>query len=138
MRLAEIYLISSEAYARLDKFKDAYIDLNEVRQRVGMPMLPQKNAWDDYLVDLAKERVCELGMEGHRYFDLVRWGKAKDVLDGKRLHGVKATKGLDKFTYERIECDVKTRNFTSRYTIFPIPSSEIRTNLKCEQNELWK
>ena len=138
MRLAEIYLISSEAYARLDKFKEAYIDLNVIRNRVGMPMLSQKNAWDAYLDDLSKERICELGMEGHRYFDLVRWDKAYEVLNNKRLHGVKATKGLDKFTYERIECDVKTRYFSKKYCVFPIPSFEIRTNLLCEQTDIWK
>lgn len=138
MRLAEIYLISSEAHARLNEFTDAYIDLNVVHTRVGMPALSKKNSWDEYLVDLAKERVCELGLEGHRYFDLIRWNKAVEVLDNKRLHGVKATKELDGFTYERIECDVQTRSFGKKYTIFPIPSSEIRTNLQCEQNELWK
>ena len=138
MRLAEIYLISSEAYARLDKFKEAYIDLNVIRNRVGMPMLSQKNTWDAYLDDLFKERICELGMEGHRYFDLVRWDKAYEVLNNKRLHGVKATKGLDKFTYERIECDVKTRYFSKKYCVFPIPSFEIRTNLLCEQTDIWK
>ncbi len=138
MRLAEIYLISSEAYARLDKFKEAYIDLNVIRNRVGMPMLSQKNTWDAYLDDLSKERICELGMEGHRYFDLVRWDKAYEVLNNKRLHGVKATKGLDKFTYERIECDVKTRYFSKKYCVFPIPSFEIRTNLLCEQTDIWK
>lgn len=138
MRLAEIYLISSEAHARLNKFTDAYIDLNTIRSRVGMPMLSQKNSWDDYLIDLAKERVCELGLEGHRYFDLIRWEKAVDVLNNKRLHGVKATKNLNSFSYERIECDAQTRYFGKKYVIFPIPSSEIRNNILCEQNELWK
>lgn len=36
-----------------------------------MPALPQQNVWDSYLTDLEKERICELGMEGHRFFDLV-------------------------------------------------------------------
>lgn len=139
MRLAEIYFISSEANARLEHFTDAYKDLNRIRQRVGMSMLPQKNAWNDYLVDLAKERICELGLEGHRYFDLIRWGKAEEVLNNKRLHGIRASKKLDgTFDYERIECDVQTRYFPKKYTIFPIPTSEIRNNVLCEQNELWK
>ena len=36
MRYAEIILILSEAYARLDKFKEAYDYLNKIRTRVGL------------------------------------------------------------------------------------------------------
>ena len=73
MRLAEIYLIRSEAYARQNEFGKAYADLKTIRDRVGLPELAQQNNWSDYLEDLSKERICELGMEGHRYFDLIRW-----------------------------------------------------------------
>lgn len=90
--MAEVYLIRSEAYARLEKWSEAYIDLNAIRGRVGMPALPQQKVWVSYLTDLEKERICELGMEGHRFFDLVRWGKAVETLNEKRLHGVKITK----------------------------------------------
>lgn len=38
MRYAEIVLILSEAYARLDKFKEAYDYLNKIRTRVGLPI----------------------------------------------------------------------------------------------------
>ncbi|MCS3079958.1 RagB/SusD family nutrient uptake outer membrane protein [Bacteroides thetaiotaomicron] len=54
MRMAEVYLIRSEAYARLEKWSEAYIDLNAIRGRVGMPALPQQNVWDSYLTDLEK------------------------------------------------------------------------------------
>ncbi|MBP5488433.1 MAG: RagB/SusD family nutrient uptake outer membrane protein, partial [Bacteroidales bacterium] len=74
MRLAEIYLIRSEAAARLNACVGAYKDLNEIRSRVGMDPLPRRGNWNAYLEDLSKERVCELGLEGHRYFDLIRWG----------------------------------------------------------------
>ena len=138
MRLAEIYLIRSEAYARQNQFGPAYEDLKTIRDRVGLPELTQEDNWQDYLQDLAKERICELGLEGHRYFDLIRWGIAVETLNNKRLHGVKITKSGDTFTYERVECDTQDRLFPEKYTIFPIPYTELQNNTLCEQNEIWK
>lgn len=97
MRYAEIVLILSEAYARLDKFKEAYDYLNKIRTRVGLPILAQQSTWDNYLEDLSKERVCELGLEGHRWYDLVRWDIAQKVLNGQRLHGIKIEKTVQAF-----------------------------------------
>ena len=138
MRLAEIYLIRSEAYARQNEFGKAYADLKTIRDRVGLPELAQQNNWSDYLEDLSKERICELGMEGHRYFDLIRWGIAVRTLDHKRLHGVKITQAGGSFSYARVECDTQDRLFPEKYTIFPIPYTELQDNTLCEQNELWK
>lgn len=138
MRLAEIYLIRSEAYARQNQFGPAYDDLGIIRNRVGLPNLPQKGNWDDYLKDLSKERICELGLEGHRYFDLIRWGIAVKTLNNQRVHGVRVTKVDGGFNYERVECDTQDRYYPEKYTIFPIPYSELQNNTLCEQNEVWK
>lgn len=124
MRYAEIVLILSEAYARLDKFKEAYDYLNKIRTRVGLPILAQQSTWDNYLEDLSKERVCELGLEGHRWYDLVRWDIAQKILNGQRLHGIKIEKTGSSFLYTRVECDTQDRKFPKKYNIFPIPSSE--------------
>ena len=138
MRLAEIYLIRSEAAARLNDFVGAYKDLNEIRSRVGMDPLPRRGNWNAYLEDLSKERVCELGLEGHRYFDLIRWGKAQEVLNGTRVHGVKITPDIyGNFSYERIEADTQDRQFPAKYNIFPIPYSELQNNRLCVQNDAW-
>lgn len=138
MRLAEIYLIWSEALAKQDKFAEAYNYLNMVHTRAGLPELTQTNSWEDYLKDLSKERICELGLEGHRFFDLVRWGKAVSTLNDSRVHGVKITKTASGFSYATIECDTQDRYFPEKYTIYPIPYSEIKDNTLCEQNDLWK
>lgn len=139
MRLAEIYLIRSEACARQNRFDDAYKDLNIVRARVGLPERAQQASWKDYLVDLSHERICELGMEGHRYFDLVRWGIAVETLDNTRLHGVEITKAEDgTLSYDVVECDTQNRAFPERMNIFPIPREELRNNNLCNQNEVWE
>ena len=138
MRAAEIFLIRSEAYAHNGEFDKAYADLNRVRGRVGMPEKAQTSSWNEYLDDLNKERVCELGLEGHRYFDLVRWGIATPTLDGKRLHGIEVTKNADGTnTYTRVECDTQDRHFEQKMNIFPIPKAELKNNKKCVQNEEW-
>ena len=108
-----------------------------VHTRVGLPTLPTKNVWEVYLNDLAKERICELGLEGHRYFDLVRWGLAVKVLNHSRLHAIRITPKDNGFSYERVECDKQDRLFPQNYTQFPIPQSEIRDNEMCKQNPNW-
>ncbi len=139
MRLAEIYLIRSEAYARKGEWGKAYADLNAIRARVGLPDKSAASDWDSYLADLQKERICELGLEGHRFFDLVRWGKAVEVLNGTRAHGIHTTKAADgTLTYEVITVDLADRKFPEKYTICPIPYAEIQNNVLCEQNDLWK
>ena len=139
MRLAEIYLIRSEAAARLNQWGQAYEDLNVTRRRAGVSDFIQKGNWNDYLKDLQKERICELGLEGHRYDDIMRWGISQEVLNGKRVHGVSVTKNADgSFSYEVIEADNYDRIFPKKYEIFPIPYNEVQNNLLCEQNEAWK
>ncbi len=139
MRLAELYFIRSEAAARLYDFNTAYDDLNTIRSRVGLEDLGKRGNWDGYLEDLAKEKVCEMGLEGHRYHDIIRWGIAQKVLDGTKVHGIKITKNTDgTFNYERVEAeDGQTRHFPERYNIFPIPYSEMQNNKACTQNDAW-
>lgn len=138
MRLAEIYLIRSEAYARQNNFGDAYTDLNALRSRVGLSDLPQQGSWTAYVRDLSKERACEMGLEGQRSFDLVRWGIAQEVLDHSYLHGIRITKkGDGTFGYERVVCDTDERLFPAKRNIFPIPYSEMKNNSLCEQNAEW-
>ena len=142
MRYAEIFLIKSEAYARKNDFTNAYIELNKLRQTrssVQLPALPQQTNWDSYLTDLQKERICELGLEGHRYWDLRRWGIAEQTLNGSRVHGIKITKNSDdSYTYERVDADTQNRIYTSKYDVAPIPQDEIRNNTLCKQDPAWE
>ena len=103
IRLADTYLMEAEALVEgggdLGRAADL---LNAVRARVGLnPVAPT-------LDNIYKERRLELASEGHRWYDLVRTGRAPEVL--------------------------KSRGFVAgKHEILPIPLSEL-TNTKLVQN----
>jgi starch-binding outer membrane protein, SusD/RagB family len=78
IRLAEVYLIYAEACCKKNDDITARIYLNKVRTRAGL----KDNTTDsgDALYNaILKERRIELAMEGDRFFDLVRTGKAAEA-----------------------------------------------------------
>lgn len=86
-RLAEQYLIRAEALTEQGKISEAQSDLNDIRNRAGLPNTTAATQ-DDLLTAILNERRVELFAErsGHRWFDLKRWfhlerpGNAADVL----------------------------------------------------------
>ncbi len=82
-RTAEAYLIRAEARAQQDKLTDALTDLNAVRDRAGLTALTAATTANKDVVLLAveNERRVELALEPHRWFDLVRTGRAAAVLN---------------------------------------------------------
>ncbi len=141
MRYAELILIKAEALARQGQLTQAYKELNRLRTTrasVQLTPLTTRSSWEDFFGDLQKERIRELGLEGHRFWDLRRWGIAQKVMDGLVRHGVKITKAGDGFRYEYISVDTQPLSFPDRYTINPIPVREVKNNTALEQNALWK
>lgn len=101
LRLAEMYLIRAEAEANLEgDIGDIQNDINEIRDRAGLEDT-EADTYSELLAAIEQERWVEFAFEGHRWFDLVRTGRATVVLP-KVTH-------INK-------------------TLFPIPSSEILTN----------
>ena len=79
IRYADILLMAAESSNKIGDDLNALLYLNMVRQRVG---LYEKISSGDLLYeDILKERRSELSCEGHRFFDLVRTGKAADEID---------------------------------------------------------
>ncbi|MCQ2153010.1 MAG: RagB/SusD family nutrient uptake outer membrane protein [Bacteroidales bacterium] len=103
-RAAEVYLNYAEAKAELGTISqnDLDISVNRIRARVNMPALEvsvpldtflTSAAWGGYtgttnplILELRRERCVELGQEGHRYFDLMRWKEGK-ILE-KPMYGM--------------------------------------------------
>jgi len=78
IRLADTYLLEAEALVRGggDAAKAKFY-FDQVRARVGLPSVPAT------LDNIYNERRFELATEGHRWFDLVRTGKAGAALASK-------------------------------------------------------
>ena len=79
LRLAEQYLIRAEARARQAKIPEAIADLNAVRARAGVGATTATTA-AQLLLAIENERRVEFAFEADRWFDLVRTGRAGDVL----------------------------------------------------------
>jgi starch-binding outer membrane protein, SusD/RagB family len=112
LRLAEMYLIRAEARARLGNvtgINSAQSDVNVLRHRadpetgtrtprVGIVTQAQM------LQIIENERVYELAFEGHRWYDLVRTGRAEVVMEAFNS------------------------NWKEAYELWPIPQREMQTN----------
>lgn len=103
-RLAEQYLIRSEARAHQGNLIGSLEDINTVRNRAGLPDM-NINSESALLETILHERRIELFSEqGHRWFDLKRAGRASELL------------GMVKPDWE--DTDV----------LLPIPESELQAN----------
>jgi starch-binding outer membrane protein, SusD/RagB family len=113
-RLAEMYLIRAEARARLGNvsgLNSAQSDLDVLRTRANAPPVGTLSQ-AQMLNAIEEERRYELAFEGHRWYDLVRTGRANAVMS----------------TFNS--------NWRDAYLLWPIPQREIQNNpaLKGNQN----
>jgi starch-binding outer membrane protein, SusD/RagB family len=116
-RLAEMYLIRAEARAKLGNItgpNSAQSDINVLRTRADIWNLETKTktftprvgivSQVQMLQIIENERLFELAFEGHRWYDLVRTGRANSVMEAFNS------------------------NWKDAYLLWPIPQREIQTN----------
>jgi tetratricopeptide (TPR) repeat protein len=105
IRIAELYLIRAEARAQQNNLTGAIADLNIIRNRAGVvPTTATTQA--EVIQAIEDENSVEFPFEAHRWFDLVRTGRAGAVL------------GLT----------------NKNYWLFPIPYSDILSDPDITQN----
>ena len=81
IRYADVLLMAAEAYNRSGANDELARDyLNQVRQRAGLETVNFSGA--QLLDAIYKDRRLELMGEGHRFFDLVRTGRAEQFIEG--------------------------------------------------------
>ncbi len=121
MRYAEVLLAYAEAKNEASG-PDAtiYDALNKIRSRTGvnLPAVEQTlyNTKEKLRDFIRHERRVELAMEGHRYFDLKRWG-----IMAEKLALVKNPAGV-------------TLSFGEKNNVLPFPQAEIDRNKSLVQN----
>jgi tetratricopeptide (TPR) repeat protein len=83
IRFAEVLLIKAEALARLNRLPEAITELNKTRVRAGLAPIPAAPLPTQaaLLDEISTERRLELALEGDRWPDLIRMGRALEVLD---------------------------------------------------------
>lgn len=115
IRYAEVLLWEAEALTELNRVAEAQAPLEQVRARARAQAtdpstaLPPVTTTDQNEMRQAvrHERQVELGFELHRFFDLVRWGIAAQVLPGFQ---------------------------EGKHEVFPIPQTELDLNPALAQN----
>lgn len=85
LRYADILLLAAEALNENGKSSEALVYINQVRKRArgnSMLLLPDLTITDQSQLreKIYRERRSELAMEQHRWFDLLRWGRANDAM----------------------------------------------------------
>lgn len=117
LRLADVYLLMAECYAKANDFANSNLYLNKVKNRAGLASVDittQQQLLDEIEVERRKEFVGE----GHRWFDLVRTGKAVSVMTNYFQH----TLGYNTAV-------IKNYNL-----IMPVPQDQINTDPAIKQN----
>lgn len=129
IRLADVYLMAAECAAKTGDLAYALARVNNVRARAAK--IPVKTVGgtqaaaynvkpylafpdEQYALNAIRfERRLELALEGHRFFDLIRWGIAKETLESySAFEGgiISAYGGL---------------TFTDKNNYFPIPQDQL-------------
>jgi len=80
IRYADVLLMAAEAHFQNGNVSQAQNNLNQVRSRAGVETITVNS-----IDDIFNERRLELACEGHWFFDLVRWGKAVEAIEGFQL-----------------------------------------------------
>ncbi|MCG8308776.1 MAG: RagB/SusD family nutrient uptake outer membrane protein [Cytophagales bacterium] len=81
LRYADILLMYAEAQNEaVGPDASVYEAVNKVRNRSNMPDFPAGLSKEQMRDEIRHERRIEFVMEGTRYYDLIRWGTAEDVI----------------------------------------------------------
>lgn len=136
LRLADIYLLYAEALVRTQGDMQTAIDyVNKIRERArntpgDATITPAPDLLrnytradfttsEDLLLAIEKERRVELAFENHRWFDLVRTGRAKEVMTAEQKFD-----GYPDFTW------------SDDMLAYPIPMTVMQSNaMKIIQNK---
>jgi starch-binding outer membrane protein, SusD/RagB family len=117
IRLPDIMLLKAEALVKANDLTGALALVNTIRARVNLAPKTGTTA-DQVNKIIADERRLELAFEGHRWFDLVRTGKAIEVMNAEKGgNGQNLNYNVQPFRL-----------------VMPVPQNQIDLNPRLDQN----
>src|SRR5690554_1673234 len=145
MRLADLYLLYAEALNESAGPGAAYEWIDRVRDRAGLDGVveswtrssnnPSKPSTVEGLRDIIQdERMIELVFEGQRFWDLRRWKRASEFMNGE-IQGWNV-EGETTDTYYNV-ISVGTYRFLNRDYLWPIAEADLIANSNLIQNPGW-
>lgn len=122
LRGADIILLKAEALAHTGDLPGAVDLVNQIRTRVELPNLAaSKTSSEQAVLDaILNERRLELALEGQRLFDLIRFGKLMEVMNG-----------INRRDENRLP---QARPFVEDHRLMPIPQTALDQNDNLKQN----
>ena len=167
VRFADVLLLLAEAEVEAGSLANALTLVNRVRTRaaakaqglgtsqanIAVPINDASITWAKYTIAnypsfpsqayareaVRTERKIELALEGHRFFDLKRWGVLESVLNDYINGGPTAGGGIEKNrrNYLASAAPVQARHYN-----FPIPSTQLQLSTvdgqaRVPQNTGW-
>lgn len=125
-RYAHILLMLAEAHLEIGNTGEALNYVNQVRERAGLDALAEGMSANNLRKAIYQEQRVELAFENHRWFHLLRTGRAMEVMNAHGEVQKAQQSRLSDAAYHVMEYKL----------LYPIPQREIRLN-NFEQNSGW-
>ena len=150
-RLAEAYLIYAEACIQTGNFDEAKKYINKIQERAGSKTVTASiSGKEDGMKVLMDEKQYELWFEGCRWFDIVRWGKAKECFDKvldqipfqtdeyTTSNGAKPHKLVYTVKHPFAAIGINLSFTEGKNEYWPLPQDELDVNPNLHQVRGWK
>jgi len=149
IRLADMYLLYAEALNETSgPSAEVYQYINKVRERAGLEGV--EDSWTKYAISsqkakyttqtglreiIQRERLIELANEGHRYWEIRRWKKAKEMWHNQPIRGWDIDQESAE-AYYRVKT-IFVQQFATKNYLWPIREYDLSVNPKLDQNPNW-
>lgn len=146
-RYAEILLSYAEAKIEMNDIdQSVYEAINQVRHRAQMPDVDQSkyNNREKLRELVRRERRVEFAYEGLRRDDIIRWGIAKDVMNGAKIYHMNGTitdhmnaegdYDVELTPYSDADIEETRRFVVGKNELLPVPQSVIDADPNITQN----
>ena len=131
-RMADLLLMKAEALSQIERYDEALVIMNYLREKRGMSLLEVSASPEAFEDAIMEERARELAFEGKRWFDLLRLGRRNDYQRKNKLIEIIIEKVPSS---QKLVLAAKLTNPWGWY--LPIQDGEIERNYKLKQNPYY-